>query len=128
MMKERIEQAIQKAEDMGYDHVGFRLADSTHEIGEELDWSRHNADREDDREFPEYGTDEYNELPELDGTSVWEASHMIRIFGSRDIDYARKNTLQDHLYVVCGNDRANHDDPDDGEMLIADAVVIDQIF
>jgi len=127
-MKERIEQAIQKAEDMGYEHVGFRLADSVHEIGEELDWSRHNPDREDERDFPKFGTDEYNELPELDGTSAWEPDYMIRVFGGQELEYVKSHTLQDHLYVIAGNDRGNHDDPDDGEMLIADAVVIDQIF
>lgn len=113
-----------------YYYIGLRFEDKVREIGEECECSRHNADREDEREFPEYGTEEYEEMEILDGTSAWDMS----IDGTYDYPaYAASKDCNayfttDHCYVIASNRVGRHDDPDTGEIVIKDAKVIAQLF
>src|SRR5690625_2350470 len=59
--------------------VGVRFEDKERVIGEEIDNSRHNLDREDEREMPEYGTEEYEEMFELDGASAYEIDAIVEM-------------------------------------------------
>lgn len=50
-----------------YDDMGVRFEDKKRKVGEIImDRSRSNPDRYDEREFPEYGTEEYDNMEELD--------------------------------------------------------------
>lgn len=128
--------AIYEANQDQYYYIGLRFEDKEREIGEECEWSRHNADREDEREFPAYGSDEYEELEQLQGTSAWDLAAMtdrhLPGFGSlRNTDLEKEcSRFFDtyHCYVIAGNKQGRHDDPDDGEIVIKDAVVINKIF
>lgn len=120
-----------------YAYIGLRFENKGREIGEVIvDRSRHNAEREDDREFPAYGTEEYEEMEELDGVSAWDLSALSERnypgFGrAREADPNKDCTWYfdaDHCYVIAGNVKRTHDDADDGEVVIRNAVVITQIF
>lgn len=108
--------------DGDYYEVGIRFEDKEREIGEICENSRHNLDRDDERDFPEYGTDEYLEIFELDGTSAWD----LRSFD----DWGRpEDFMTKHCYIIAGNELTNTDDAlDDNEIVIKDAVVIAKIF
>lgn len=106
-------------EDWAY--VGIRFENANRSIGDPIGNSRHNPDRLDGRDFPEYGTTEYDDLPELDGTSVWLPEAI-------DLDdLATGYRAFPHVYIVGGWSKGNHDDPDDGEILIRDAAVLAKI-
>lgn len=136
-MYEKVKEIYAANEDKYY-YLGIRYEDKEREIGEECEWSRHNPDREDEREFPEYGTEEYEELEVLDGTSAWylgdfsETRPYLPGFGRLEGADLTKKCEQYfttyHCYIVAGNQKGQHDDPDDGEILIKDAVVIAKIF
>ena len=130
---------IYEANEDKYYYIGIRFEDKDREIGEECEWSKHNPDREDERDFPKYGAPEYDELPTLDGTSAWDLSllseHWYPGFGdphrmpwvTPDKDCERY-FLTDHCYIVVGNEGGQHDCPDYGEILIRDAVVIAKLW
>lgn len=123
-----------------YSFIGLRFEDKVREVGDECEWSKHNPDRADDREFPEFGTEEYDELAELNGTSAWNmASYGYKSdfypgYGSgKPTESDKKYSLVGlfgayHCYVIAGNRLGTHDDPDPGEILIKDAKVIAKIF
>lgn len=114
-----------------YDYIGLRFEDKEREIGDVCEYSRHNPDREDEREFPKYGTDEYFEMEELDGTSAWnmEEDGTYKIGHLEDLeDDCSRHFMADHCYVIAGNNLGRHEDPDVNEILIKDAVVIAKIF
>jgi len=121
-----------------YYYIGLRFENKNREIGEECEWSKSNVDREDERDFPEYGTPEYDEMESMGGTSAWNLSAMTDYywpgFGRppRDIDVSKDCTryfLADHCYIIAGNRKAPEHQPwDDGEIVISDAVVIAKIF
>lgn len=114
-----------------YYYIGLRFEDKEREIGDECESSRHNADREDEREFPQFGSEEYEDLDVLDGTSAWHVDET-QIYGmpshyDDEKECSRYFTTY-HCYVIAGDRQGRHDDPDQGEVLIKDAVVIAKIF
>lgn len=113
-----------------YQYVGLRFEDKERQVGEIIeDVSRDNEDREDEREFPEYGTDEYFEMPELDGVSAWDMSvEATYTYSDWDAekDDCRSVFTTKHCYIIAGN-KATYG-PDDNEVVIQDAVVIAQVF
>lgn len=112
-------EALEKYEDQ-YPYIGIRFEDKEREIGDICENSRHNTDREDEREFPEFGTEEYEELFELDGTSAWNLETYDDFVGGFDTY---------HCYIVAGNRITNRDDGlDDNEIVIENAEVIEKIF
>lgn len=118
-IKKQCEEALKKWEDE-YWFVGIRFEDKEREIGEICECSKHNLDREDERDFPEYGTPEYDEMMELDGTSAWNLATY------RDYE---GYFLSDHCYIIGGNQITNRDDGlDDNEIVIKNAVVLEKIF
>lgn len=136
-MYELVRKIVEEHADQ-YDYIGIRFEDKEREIGEELDWSRHNPDREDEREFPSFDSEEYEEMEVLDGTSAWEANPrayreyhpgvdrlQFRTFGEKECS---RFFLTDHCYIIAGDRSGDHPDPDDYEILIKDAVVIAKIF
>lgn len=136
-MYEKVKEIYGANEDKYY-YFGLRYEDKEREIGEECERSRHNPDREDEREFPAYGTEEYENLEVLDGTSAWYVGNfndswpILPGFGSiQNVDLTKEANrffCTHHCYVIAGNKQGHHDDPDDNEILIKDAVVIAKIF
>jgi hypothetical protein len=127
MMREVWEEAKKYCEEPEYQYVGLRFEDKNREIGEICGRSKHNTDRVDDREYPEYGTEDYDNMYELDGTSAWnlDDAHNDYQYGNSDCDYYETA----HCYVIAGYSKTNTDDDlDDGEIVIRDAVVIGKIF
>ena len=122
---------IYEANEGEYWYIGLRFENKERAIGEVCEHSRHNADREDEREFPDFGSAEYEEMEELDGTSAWDMSISSTYeYSSWDAkqDDCRKCFIPEHCYVIASNRQGRHDDPDHGEILIKDAVVIAKIF
>ena len=119
---DKINKAIANGE---YECYGIRYEDATREVGDEVGASRHNPDRDDEREFPEYNSSDYLGLPELDGASAWEIDEtgcwMESICGPND-------TLCNHAYIIGGDMNVTHDDADAGEVVIGDAVVVEVLF
>ena len=133
-VKEMWEQAKQAYQELKEDwaHVGIRFEAKERYVGEICEDSKHNPDREDEREFPEYGTEEYNNLPELEGTSAWnlEAAEYLEKEWHFDfqLEEDAKKVFGDHAYIVVGNITKNHDDCDNDEIVIPDAEVAKIIF
>jgi hypothetical protein len=139
---QKIEAAIKKhninqfdAEDFAdFSFYGLRFEDKEREVGEVCGNSRHNFDREDEREFPEFGSDEYDEMTELDGTSAYYLPEdgsiptyaYIGCYQKTDNDPLMVSG--EHCYIIGGDIEGSHDDPDRGEILICDAVVVEKLF
>lgn len=100
-----------------HEYVGLRFEDRSYQVGDIVANSKSNMDREDEREFPEYGTKEYDEMPELPGTSSWnkEAWHLTSI--------EKYPVYQEHVYIIVGD--SGYFDDVDGEVLDDDEVVIE---
>lgn len=118
-IQEACEKELEKYQDKYY-YIGIRFEDKEREVGEICECSRHNIDREDERDFPEYGTEEYEKMFELDGTSAWN----LETFDDFEGPF---NTW--HCYIIAGNRITNKDDGlDDNEIVIENAVVLEKIF
>ncbi|WP_077297454.1 hypothetical protein [Virgibacillus pantothenticus] len=121
-LKEVVERIIEQWEndEIEYDVIGVRFEDKERQVGDICERSRHNSDREDEREMPEYGTEEYEEMKLFDGTSAWN----IHEFDDFDSEYDSY-----HCYIIAGNRDVNKDDDlDVGEVVIEDAVVIEVVY
>ena len=125
-LKALVEQVEEEQDDVfGGIVVGIRFDDKLYKVGDLLPNTKDNPDREDDREFPEFGTAEYNDLPELDGTSAWD----VNAWWLRDSDFSNANAfLTDHAEIIYGEVSDDDYAPDDGEILIADAKVAKILF
>lgn len=135
--KEMYQTAVELLEELEweFDSIGIRFEDRDLNIGDEVGCSKHNADREDEREFPEYGTEEYEEMYELDGASSWgEHAWEYELLGNRKRfadDPANKGVLAKHAYLIAGGlSSEDHDELvlDEGEVVVTDAVVMFKFF
>lgn len=115
------------------EYVGIRFEDKAREVGEECECSRHNPDREDVREFPEFSSDGYYDLPEFDGTSCHDLSDASvyrqlkapAYLSDRDaVTFYQRN----HAYIIVGDRVSNRDEVDEGEIVIVDAEVAAVIY
>jgi len=128
-MKEKVEKAHKEAKE-NFDYVGLRLEDKERKNGEICENSKHNPDRDDDRDFPEYGTKEYENLPEFDGTSSWDLEKDFEaLFMGPYVDWEDEVFFeQKHCYIIAGNEVDNDTDRDFDEIIIKDAEVVAKIF
>jgi len=120
-----------------YPFIGLRFEDKQRELGEFCEWSKSNHEREDEREFPEYGTPEYDQLEDMGGTSAWDLQPHWWWTYTPGCDYSPREYEEykdydvhrllppKHCYVVAGYERSRKDMPQDhGEIVIEDARVI----
>jgi hypothetical protein len=118
-----------------YEFYGIRFEDKSYSVGDVVANSKHNPDREDERDFPEYGTKEYEECEDLDGASAWRCVDSYGRFidecltsngGWRETMDSEAFSMCDceHVYIVAGNRENTHDDSDENEIVIESAVVI----
>lgn len=109
---------------------GVRFEEKERQVGEICENSRNNVDREDERDFPEYGTQEYEEMEEMDGTSAWcEESILSQLDSLKNLSVSMFGSK--HAYVVAGYSTGweqNNGLIDDGEVVIQDAVVLHKIY
>lgn len=119
-----------------YTYVGVRFENKSREIGSICECSKHNPNREDERDFPEYGTEEYNDMPELNGTSAWmvyggntdwaEDVDASKIAAFEKPSYQKDDEYRGnckHAYIIAGKRHNTHNDADQGEIVIANATV-----
>jgi hypothetical protein len=105
-----------------YTFIGLRFEKKHRELGDVCEKSRHNIDRVDERDFPEYGTQEYSECFVLDGTSSWSLGETGGRISEKYFKYLEED---DRCYVIAGDWITNRDDClDEGEIVIEDAVVV----
>lgn len=109
-------------EDFEWDHsaAGIRFEEKEYKVGDVISDSKHNHDREDERAFPEYGTEEYNEMAEFPGVSTYNSSIIEHV--EEWIGYHK------HCYIVVGDGKSWSDSIDDyvlddDELVIEDGTV-----
>ena len=125
--------AIYEANEDNYTFIGLRFENKERSLNEICECSKNNVDREDEREFPEFGTEEYENSPSWGGASAWDLSGECE----EALQYnSRKENInkeifyeQEHCYIIAGDYDCNADDGlDDNEIVIEDAKVIAIIF
>ena len=108
--------------DGDYECVGFRFDKRDMEVGEHFSNSKHNPDRADERDFPEYGTEDYENMIELDGTSCYDDNFFMEV-------YADGTVLEDlSCYLIASNEEGYHDYPDEGEILLKNPIVLGRVL
>lgn len=132
-MLKRIEE-LRLEYEFDYIYIGIRFEDKERKVGEIItDRSRSNPKRDNERDFPEYGTEEYDNMDELDGICAYNTLSTIgwdpvpqrsRIEEITDIT---TQYLVDHCYIL-GSNRVNFGVEDDNEIIMADAVVLEVLF
>lgn len=124
-------------EEGNWDNVGLRFEDKNREIGDICEYSRNNVESEDRRDFANYGTEEYFELEEMDGTSSWDMGDkatydfLMEYTDGKEEKDCRELFDAKHCYVIASNSNSQtqlNGVIDYGELVIKDAVVIAKIF
>lgn len=109
---------------------GVRFEEKDREVGEVIaDKSRSNCDREDERDFPEYGTPEYRDMEELSGVSAWYAdpyTGKVCMGQYADDDRVDLGCLTEHCYFLGA--MSGDSGEDDGEIVMEEAHVLAVIF
>jgi len=117
--------------------IGARFEDCARKNGDICNNSKHNGNREDERDFPEYSTEEYGQLEELDGSSAWgvdpnidnteefveNIEKAINPYNDQEMIFSTN-----HLYIIESDEVGSHEDPDHGEIVLKNAKVIAIIF
>lgn len=113
-----------------YKYIGIRFENKAYKVGEICENSRGNIEREDIRDYPDYGTDEYNNLPVLGGTCAYDLSQnrAYDINTDRDNRPASTQINAKHCYIIAGDKTAPDFAEDDCEIIIKNAKVIKQLF
>ena len=120
-----------------YAYVGIRFENKERELGEVCENSRHNIDREDERDFPIYGSEEYSNLEILDGTSCYDLSQAKGTLYNKYQSYEADEEADifyncKHCYIVVGWKTGNNSEFDGtldlDEIVIKDAEVIEILF
>ena len=114
--QEIIKEKIKELKEIKFDYFGVRFEKKLREVGDFCGNSKSNIDRIDARDFPEYGTDEYNMLNDLNGTSAYDVDFWEEYIDLDDIDE------EYHVYLIAGNSYEEGEDYD--EMIIKSAEVI----
>ena len=101
--------------------IGLRFENKVRTVGEIItECSKDNSERTDDRDFPEYGTSDYEEMEELDGISTWDINFW------EDVNLAAWSDSTsfeaEHIYLIGGETHSYG--PDDHELVIADGTVL----
>lgn len=116
--------------------AGVRFENKERKEGEIIDdLSKHNIDREDERDFPEYGTEDYENMFELDGVSAWDIEFAVEVltpsmhregFYEKDV---KDVFIGKHCYIIAGDNTANEGDAlDHGEVVIVEPEVVKVVY
>ena len=121
----------QLLEDNEWEYIGVRFENKDRELGEICERSKDNPDREDERDYPEYGTPEYDELPEREGTCAWDLEYGFKVhkmWHSKDVSFLND---QKHCYIIAGYETEYIEcihEIDEDEIIIIDAEVVAKIY
>lgn len=110
-----------------YWFVGLRFEEADREVGDICNNSKNNIDREDEREFPDFNTPEYDEMDEMNGASAWNLN--CYRYENKEVADVQAYYRQAHCYIVA-SDRADESVEllDDGEIVITNAEVMVKVF
>ena len=131
---EKVEEVKTKYEN-DYLYLGIRFEDKQRNINESItDYSKSNCDREDVRDFPKFGTTEYNEMEDLDGVCAYNLYDKYRTgwtpvtsyYKEEDITDVTKRYLADHCYIL-GSNNIDYGE-DENEIIMINSKVLDSIF
>jgi hypothetical protein len=117
-----------------YNYYGIRFEEKDRSVGDFVNNSMHNPDRIDERDFPLFGTKEYKNLQQLNGSSAWNIDMQQNEENWTTAIMASYNTDKDivsqggHAYIVAGNSDVTHSDADPNEIVIQDAIVVRKIY
>lgn len=130
---ERLEFYIKLEEEEELEHrlIGVRFENKKRVVGEVLEPSKFNDDREDEREFPDYNSEEYESLPDAGGASAWTLEEVLNGAKKEDNDKLVKDCyMTDHCYIIVGDYEGFNIDHalDYGEIVIEDAKVLEIIY
>lgn len=123
--------ALEEEGELEYELIGVRFEDKKRAIGEILEPSKFNDDREDEREFPEYGSEEYENLPDAGGASAWTLEEVLNgAKGKKQDRLVKDYYMTDHCYIIVGDKEGFNIDHvlDYGEIVIKDAKVLEIIY
>ncbi|WP_251869211.1 hypothetical protein [Enterococcus italicus] len=113
--------------ELGFDFVGVRFENAEREVNEVLYFeSKDNSDREDVRDFPKYGSDEYEDLPDMGGVSSYDLEVYNDFF-----DPSFSINRGEHCYIIASYHahRGNYEITcDEGEVVIARPTVLAKIW
>ena len=98
-------------------YLGIRFSKNSHEVGDSISISKGNPDREDSRDFPEFGSEEYGFLPDLPGTSAYDVDYWEEYV---DLSDCRENGIR--VYVISGIDYVEGEDRD--EIILKNAEIV----
>jgi len=115
--------------------LAIRFDNKVYRIGDVLPSSKDNSGRFDPREFPSYGSNEYDSLEWLIGTSAYEILDENNKEDKYDKNYLKKilgTTSQSkhafkHCNIVAGP-RTNEDPEDRGEVILDPCKVMAKIY
>ena len=140
--KELINKILKETQKEEYSYYGIRFENLERSIGDiATEKTRHNSDRESERDFPEYGTEEYEEMEEFDGLSAWslgmfpeDEEYLEKSI--KDTFFIDKNDIVnetrysgDRCYLMASNDIDYPDaELDYNETVLIDPIVLDVIF
>ena len=125
---EKVEAVIRQLQDSSEyaEFAGVRFERRLLSVGDECGKSRSNADRDDTREFPEFGTPDYESLPELDGVCAYDVDcwkhHIL------DKGEWTELEIEVHLYVIEGDSIDYESGEDIDEVIIGNAEVMAVIY
>ena len=110
--------AIEQAKEE-FEHVGFRFESKIRNKGDVIeDVSKRLLDT---RDFPEFGSEEYDELDDLNGASAWDCD-----FAIENINFDDAEIMFEKGYLIGSDDREFGED--EGELVMIDPVVIEVLF
>jgi len=133
MDKEKFEEIVkeyqEKFEDreLGFDFAGVRFENAERKVGEVLCFeSKDDSERDDVRDFPDYNSDEYDDLPDMGGVSSWDLEVYDDYF---DPQYSVARG--EHCYIIAGDDGNRGDFEvtcDEGEVVITRPTVLAKLW
>jgi len=114
-------------------YLGIRFEDKQRNINESItDYSKSNCNREDARDFPEFGSEEYNNIEDLDGVCAYGLDYrtgwtpLTSYSKEEDITDVTKRYLSKHCYIL-GSNNIDYGE-DENEIIMINSKVLDIIF
>ena len=112
-----------------YSYYGLRFDSRDLDVDDVLEPSKSNIDREDNREFPEYGTPEYDDLPELSGTCaymIYDGDRESRYtFLDNVLSFVDDDDDERKWYILGSKDAAEDEAEDEDEIVMIDPIVLE---
>jgi phage-related protein (TIGR01555 family) len=136
---DNIKENIKKGELGDFEYYGLRWEQKNRDIGDIIENSKRLSGKE-TKDFPEYGTKEYNKLETAEGVSsdlILERKgneYKISNYYKNNNSQGYKNNLQNgetifkHMYIIAGNREANEEENDPNEIYIKNAKVVYKLY